>query len=110
MRCIKLRVASLLVLVGVAGAGPARADEGWQLSKTLAGHNAQVRGLLFAPDGKTLFSGALDGTIKRWDTARGKGTPLAGHRDEPRGPGVFSMALSADGKTLASGGVGGFIK
>jgi WD40 repeat protein len=49
----------------------------------------------FAPDGKTLASGSIDGTVKLWDVASGQvRATLTG----------TSVAFAADGKTLVSGG------
>ncbi|MEO0685115.1 MAG: hypothetical protein AAFY76_08750 [Cyanobacteria bacterium J06649_11] len=33
---------------------------------TLKGHSGKVNSLVFSPDGKTLFSGSEDNTIKVW--------------------------------------------
>ncbi|MGB3640107.1 MAG: WD40 repeat domain-containing protein, partial [Rivularia sp. (in: cyanobacteria)] len=33
---------------------------------TLSGHSAKVNSLVFSPDGKTLFSGSDDKSIKIW--------------------------------------------
>jgi WD40 repeat protein len=64
--------------------------------------------LTWTPDSKQVFSGSYDHTVKLWDATTGamvrefKGFKEKefekGHRD-----GVFSMALSPDGKTLATG-------
>jgi WD40 repeat protein len=63
----------------------------------------------WTPDGKQVASGSLDRSIKLWDATTGalvrefKGYKEKefekGHRD-----GVFTLAFSPDGKTLASGG------
>ena len=50
-------------------------------------------------DGKTLFSGSQDTTIKVWDVGTGQErVTLKGHTNL-----VASLALSGDGKTLFSG-------
>ncbi|MBD2535023.1 trypsin-like peptidase domain-containing protein [Nostoc flagelliforme FACHB-838] len=58
-----------------------------------------VVSVAFSPDGKTLASGSLDGTIKIWNVRTGQEiTTLQGHSSSVR-----SVAFSPDGKTLASG-------
>lgn len=62
----------------------------------------------WTPDGKQLFTGSLEKNVKLWDAAGGNLVREfkawkekdfeQGHRD-----GVFSLALSPDGKTLATG-------
>ncbi|MYB02426.1 WD40 repeat domain-containing protein, partial [Candidatus Poribacteria bacterium] len=39
------------------------------LLKTLMGHMDSVEGVSLSPDGKTLVSGSVDGTILLWDTS-----------------------------------------
>ena len=57
-----------------------------------------ARSMVFSPDGKTLVCGMDDG-IRIWDTHTGEHKKtLTGHRDV-----VETVALSPDGKTLASG-------
>jgi hypothetical protein len=74
--------------------------------RTLTGHLAAIRDVAIAPDGKTIVSGSLDGTIKIWNLVDGKLVrTLPGHRDW-----VFSIALSPDGKTIASSSRDGTIK
>jgi len=66
--------------------------------RDLAGHRDFVSGLAFSPDGSTLATGSMDGTIRLWNTA--DGTVLAslpGHLQE-----VTDVAFSPDGRTLAS--------
>ncbi len=70
-----------------------------------AWHTASVS-LALSGDGKRLFSGSADSTIKVWDLESGKETlTLRGHTLE-----VFSLALSTDGKRLFSGSGDGTIK
>jgi hypothetical protein len=54
----------------------------------------------FSPDGKTLASGSLDGTVRFWNVASHRllGPPLRASRSF-----LESVAFSPDGKTLATG-------
>jgi len=64
----------------------------------LAGHRDFVSGLDFSPDGATLATGSMDGTIRLWDTRSGQTTAtLPGHLTE-----ATAVAFSPDGRTLAS--------
>ena len=64
----------------------------------LEGHTASVLCVAFAPDGKTLASGAGDLTIRLWDVGgRSERAALRG----PIKP-VTALAFTRDGKTLAS--------
>jgi WD40 repeat protein len=64
----------------------------------LRGHKDTVRGLAFSPDGETVASGSLDGTIRLWDSASGESiAELPGHMEE-----TSDVAFSPDGRTLAS--------
>jgi WD40 repeat protein len=65
-----------------------------------------VDSVAFSPDGHTLASGGLGGTVGLWGMAdpahpRPLGQPLTG------GVAVSSVAFSPDGHTLASGSVDG---
>ena len=71
-----------------------------ELLRTLTGHAANIRSVMFSPDGNTLASGDFDGTIHLWDANTGKLLrTLTGHTTV-----VVSMAFSPDGNTLTSGG------
>lgn len=56
--------------------------------------------VVFSPDGRTVATGHVDGTVQLWNTATGQlRAVLKGHRDA-----VFQLAFSPDGGMLASGG------
>jgi WD40 repeat protein/predicted Ser/Thr protein kinase len=66
--------------------------------RQLAGHRDFVSGLAFSPDGSTLATGSMDGTIRLWNTTNGESIgSLAGHMQE-----TTDVAFSPDGRTLAS--------
>jgi WD40 repeat protein len=69
-----------------------------EASNTLKGHMLVVYSVVFHPDGKTLFSMSHDGTLRQWDLATGK---EIWRLTEPAGWFGYSLAVSADGKTLA---------
>ena len=73
----------------------------------LQGHTREIRGIAYAPDGRTLASSSgsgadvdllADDTLILWDTV--SGTPKA----TLPGSGAYSIAFSPDGKTIATGG------
>ncbi|AUG75452.1 hypothetical protein CFP65_0489 [Kitasatospora sp. MMS16-BH015] len=73
-------------------------------SSTLAGHQATVSHLGFAPGGRLLATASQDGTVLLWDTSdpnhpQQTGTPLSADAH-----GVFAPAFSPDGHIMAIGG------
>ena len=67
---------------------------------------SRVYSVSFSPDGATLASGALDGTVRLWAVATGEPiAPLEGHTDR-----VLSVSFSPDGATLASGALDGTVR
>jgi WD40 repeat protein len=73
---------------------------------TLAGHALAVRGLAFAPDGKTLASGGDDRAVRLWDTGGRAPQPGAAPRGLLRGhtQAVVGLAFTPDGRTLLTAG------
>ncbi|QDU22865.1 serine/threonine-protein kinase [Urbifossiella limnaea] len=72
-----------------------RADD-WKQTHALAGHAADVRAMTFSADGKQLYTGDIDGVIRRWDAATGEvvGEPW----QRPRA--VAGLAFSGDNRWL----------
>lgn len=81
--------------------------------RELPGHANHVYSLEFHPNGKTLFSGDLLGDLREWDLATGQvaGTfdakPLHSYNGGQMVDfgGVRGLAVSADGKYVAAGGL-----
>jgi WD40 repeat protein len=61
----------------------------------------------YSPDGTTIVSGGMDGTLRRWDVTDGAplGEPLVGHDGW-----VLAVAYSPDGATIASGSSDGTLR
>ena len=69
------------------------------LLRTLSGHTGWVHSVCASTDGKFVFSGSRDKTIRVWSFADGKLLhTLNGHTDE-----VSSVHAAADGHHLLSG-------
>ncbi len=67
--------------------------------RILAGHEAELWAVTFAPDGQTVLSASVDGTARLWDVASGELVQeFAGHKDE-----VNSVAFAPDGRTILTG-------
>ncbi len=85
----------------------------WDISRRrkleLPGHQGGISALCFAPDGRTLVSGAWDNTVRIWDRKSGK--ELKRWR-LPAGDftGITGLAFSPDGRRLAAVGDDGTVR
>jgi WD40 repeat protein len=77
----------------------------YQETALLTGHTDWVSSVSFSPDGRTLASGSVDGTVRLWAAVTGEQQRvLTGHTGS-----VNSVSFSPDGRMLASGSSDGTV-
>jgi len=92
-----------IVAVGGFGAVELRSSQDFSAIRTLTGCRGNVNGICFSADGAQIFAAAgeagIFGEIRQWNVTDGKLVrTFEGHRDA-----IYSLAISPDGKILATG-------
>jgi WD40 repeat protein len=78
----------------------------WKDLAVLPGHKSGVDGVAFAPDGRSLASGGVDGTTKVWGMPGGKELASLQSRAVRR---VRAVAYAPDGRLLAAANTDGSV-
>jgi WD40 repeat protein len=76
-----------------------------KLLQTLTGHENEVIGIAFSPDGETIATASADNTVKLWNRQGKLLQTLTGHENS-----VFGIAFSPDGETIASASADNTVK
>jgi WD40 repeat protein len=94
-----------------SGHSSAALSGAWRLQVRLEAHSGTAYSVALSADGRLLASGGLDGMVRVWaaDAQMSPDAPPSGWRavatlEEHTGP-VYGVALSADGRLLASSGM-----
>ncbi|BAY73862.1 heat shock protein DnaJ domain-containing protein [Nostoc linckia NIES-25] len=72
----------------------------------LSGNSGSIHSIAFSPDGKTLFTGSRDLTVKMWNISNGELVRVL----KNHAAWVEAIAITPDGKTLVTGSALGEIK
>jgi WD40 repeat protein len=99
-RLVLLLIGAALLSGGIKGSAGEPKEQG-----TLKGHKDMILGVAFSPDGRTIASAGLDGTVKLWEVATRK--ERASFHVPSR---VLSVAFSPDGRALATAGEDGMVR
>lgn len=90
---------ALLATSDAGGRVTVRRTDGWEEAARFE-HPGGATAVAFSPDGKTLYSGGYDGTIRAWNLASRK---AAGIHQGASGT-VWSVDVSPDGRRIAAAG------
>jgi WD40 repeat protein len=72
--------------------------------QTMRGHTHEVRGVVHLPGERQIITNSIDGSLRLWDLENG--TQIGEEWRDGSGGGVWLMALSQNGKIMATGSGG----